>query len=73
MRAASFLIPSTYLLHRMLALRLDKLPRLVRHRRSNARLYLLGLGLGLGLGLNCLVGTRVRDAGGGMRWATLFC
>ena len=36
-RAASFLIPSTcYLLHRLLAFRLSKLPRLVRHRRSNA-------------------------------------
>ena len=37
MRAASFVLDAEYLLYRMLALRLDKLPRLVCHHRSNAR------------------------------------
>ena len=37
LHARSLVLDAEYLLHRMLALRLDKLPRLVRHRRSNAR------------------------------------
>ena len=35
--ARSLVSDTEYLLHRLLALRLDKLPRLVRHRRSDAR------------------------------------
>ena len=37
LHARSLVSDTEYLLHRLLALRLDKLPRLVRHRRSNAR------------------------------------
>ena len=37
LHARSLVLDAEYLLNRMLALCLDKLPRLVRHRRSNAR------------------------------------
>ena len=37
LHARSLVFDTEYLLHRLLALRLDKLPRLVRHRRSDAR------------------------------------
>ena len=36
LQARSLVLDTEHLLHRLLALRLNKLPRLVRHRRSNA-------------------------------------